>query len=106
MTSVGQATAPELQPPVRCFHLRDSNNRCHGAFPRAGLSIAILRGRIETWKEGVDRNLSSLNQLVGNRCFERAAGRESVRKSPSPSPLLGGADEGIEKGAHSGSLVA
>ncbi|MFL9603551.1 hypothetical protein ACKC5Q_23010, partial [Aeromonas dhakensis] len=45
-------------------NLRDSNNRCHGVLPRDRLLIAILRGRIETWKEEVDRNLSWFNQLV------------------------------------------
>ncbi len=33
------------------------------------LRLTILRGRIETWKEEVDRNLSCFNQLVINRSF-------------------------------------
>lgn len=64
MASAGKATASEFQLPVRSFHLRDSNNRFHDMFPRDGLSIAILRGLIETWKEKIDRNLSWFNQLV------------------------------------------
>jgi len=36
--------------------------------------VAIIRGRIETWEEGVDRNLCWFNELVSNRCFQWARG--------------------------------
>jgi hypothetical protein len=36
--------------------------------------LTILREQIETWEEGVDKNLSRLNQLVSNLCFEPVVG--------------------------------
>lgn len=36
--------------------------------------VAIIRGRIETWKEDVDRNLSWFNQLVSNCRFKWVVG--------------------------------
>lgn len=38
------------------------------------MSIAIIRGRIETWKEEIDKNLSRFNELVSNRCFKWVVG--------------------------------
>lgn len=80
---------PPLSSSPQCvaFHLRDSNNRFHDTLPRDRLLLAILRGRIETWKEGVDRNLSWFNQLVINSCFEWALGLAERENSPHPSPL-------------------
>lgn len=49
--------------------------------------LAILRGRIETWKEDVDRNLSWLNQLVSNCRFKWVVGGAKCQNSPYPSPL-------------------
>lgn len=71
-----KTTLPPLSfsPQCAAFNPRDSNHRCHGALPRDGLLIAILRGRIETWKEEVDRNLSWFNQLVRNCCFKWVVG--------------------------------
>ena len=36
--------------------------------------LTILREQIETWEEGVDKNLSRLNQLVSNLYFEPVVG--------------------------------
>ncbi len=35
-------------PQLAAFNPRDTNNHCHGALLRNGLSLAILRGLIET----------------------------------------------------------
>jgi len=84
-------------PQSAAFHLRDSNHRCHGALPRDGLLIAILRGRIETWKEEVDRNLSWLNQLVRNCCFKWVVGLAESAKTPL-TPALSQGERGLVHG--------
>lgn len=48
--------------------------------------LAILRGRIETWKEDVDRYLSWFNELVNNNCFVWTVGLvESVEIALTPA---------------------
>ncbi len=74
MENPSKATALELQPPVRCFHPRDTKHRFNDALPGDGVSNAIIRGRIETWKDGFDRNRSWVNQLVIGSCFKWVAG--------------------------------
>jgi hypothetical protein len=50
------------------------------------VSIAIIRGRIETWKEDVDKNLSWFNDLVNNNCFVWTVGLvESVEIALTPA---------------------
>jgi hypothetical protein len=59
-------------------------------FPRDGLSIAILRGLIETWKEKIDRNQSWFNQLVSNHCFKWSVGLVENAEIPLTSALSQG----------------
>ncbi|BBR09905.1 hypothetical protein WP3S18E02_15660 [Aeromonas caviae] len=52
--------------------------------------LAILRGRIETLKEEIDKNLSWFNELVNNNCFVWTVGLVESAEIPSPRPSPGG----------------
>ncbi|VXA79906.1 hypothetical protein AERO9A_370028 [Aeromonas salmonicida] len=49
------ATLPPLSYSLQsaAFNLRESNNRCHGALPRDGLSFGYLKGESGGLRRGV-----------------------------------------------------